>query len=222
VIRIDTRGDVRVLHWSGGENRFNRASLAALHAALDEVEAVDGPVGLVLTGEGKFWSNGLDLDWLLAGGPETLGFLDDVHALFGRLLLFPAVTVAAINGHAFAAGAMLSCCCDYRVMRDDRGYWCLPEADLGLPLTRPMYAVVANAVPRPTLGDAVIRGRWFNATEALAGGIVHEAAAEADVVARAVALAAEVAPKDRATLTRHKELLSGATAEICGWPRPAG
>ncbi len=66
-----------------------------------------------------------------------------------------AITVAAVNGHAFAAGAMLATAHDHVVMREDRGYWCLPEVDLGLPLTAAMYAVVAAHLPAP---DAARRG----------------------------------------------------------------
>lgn len=219
MIEIEARGDVRVVHWRDGENRFNRTSVDTLHGLFEELAGIEGPLGVVLTGEGKFWSNGLDLDWLLAGGDGSPDFLDDVHALFARVLLFPAPVIAAINGHAFAAGAMLASCCDLRVMRADRGYWCLPEADLGLPLTPPMYAVVAQAIPRVTMREATLTGRRYTGPEALAAGIVHELADEADVVDRAVDRAAALALKDKATFARHKELLAGDVPAICGWPR---
>ncbi len=150
VIELEQHGDVWLLTMRNGENRFNLESIAALHAALDRVEAVDGPIALVTTGEGKFYSNGLDLDWLLSAGPEAAGFIDDVHRLLGRVLGFAGVTVAAVNGHAFAGGAMLVAAHDFVVMREDRGYWCLPEVDLGLPLSPAMYAVVAAHIPEPT------------------------------------------------------------------------
>ena len=51
-----------------------------------------------------------------------------VHRLFARVLAFPRITVAAINGHAFAGGGMLALAHDFRVMRSDRGYFCLPES----------------------------------------------------------------------------------------------
>ena len=78
-IELEQRGDVWVLHMHNDENRFNRPSVEALHAALDQVEAVDGPAALVTTGEGKFFSNGLDLDWLMSGAEGTEGFIDEVH-----------------------------------------------------------------------------------------------------------------------------------------------
>jgi enoyl-CoA hydratase/carnithine racemase len=216
MIDLEQRGDVWLLSMRNGENRFNLESIAALHAALDRVEATDGPIALVTTGEGKFYSNGLDLDWLLSAGPEAATFIDDVHRLLGRVLGLAGVTVAAMNGHAFAGGAMLACAHDFIVMRDDRGYWCLPEVDLGLPLSPAMYAVVAAHVPEPTLRDALLSGRRYDSAAALTAGIVTEAAAEALVVERAIARASELAAKNRKVIGTHKRLMYGEALRLCG------
>jgi enoyl-CoA hydratase/carnithine racemase len=217
MIDIEQRGEVRVVHWRDGENRVNLGSLARWNEVLDELDGVDGPLAVVAVGEGRFFSNGLDLD-RFAAVPEELGpVVEALHRLLGRLLVFPAYTVAAVNGHAFAAGAMLSAVFDRRVMRDDRGYWCLPEVDLGLPLSDPMTAAVRAHLPLPALTDAMLTGRRYNAADALAGGIVDETAGEALVLDRAVELAAAVAGKDRAVLTTHKRALFGAAAAACGW-----
>ena len=216
MIELERRGAVCVLHMRNDENRFNRDSVAALHGALDEVAATEGPVALVTTGAGKFFSNGLDLDWLLSGAAGTEGFIDEVHRLFGRVLGLDAVTVAAVNGHAFAGGAMLASAHDYVVMRDDRGYWCLPEVDLGLPLTPAMYAVVATHIPKATMAEAALTGRRYTGTEAVAAGIASETAAEDAVVDRAVAIAESLADKDRAVLAEHKRLLHGDALRACG------
>jgi enoyl-CoA hydratase/carnithine racemase len=216
VIELEQHGSVRLLAMRTGENRFNRESVAALHAALDEVEQTDGPVALVTTGEGKFYSNGLDLDWLGGAGAEAAGFIDDVHRLLGRVLGFPAITVAAVNGHAFAAGAMLACAHDIVVMRDDRGYWCLPEVDLGLPLSPAMLAVVAAHVPQPALRDAALSGRRFDAADALAAGIISAVASEADVLRRAIEIAEPLAAKNRAVIREHKRLMYADTLRLCG------
>jgi len=217
MIELEQRGDVYVMHMRNGENRYNWDSIRGLHTALDQVEAVEGPVALVTTGEGKFFSNGLDLDWLLAAAAdESDGFLPEVHRLLGRVLGFPAVTVAAVNGHAFAGGGMLASAHDYVVMREDRGYWCLPEVDLGLPLTPGMYAVVAAHVPRQTMHDAALTGRRYSGPEALDAGIVDEVAAEEGVLDRAVELAAALADKDREVIREHKRLLYGDAINLLG------
>ena len=101
MIELESHGPVRILRMDNGENRFNRSSIEALHAALDDVEAVAGPCALVTTGAGKYFSNGLDLEWLGAG-EGTEGFLESVHRLLGRVLGLDVYTVAAVNGHAFA------------------------------------------------------------------------------------------------------------------------
>lgn len=216
MVELSVQGDVRVLRMDDGENRFHRASIDALHAALDEVEAVDGPCALVTVGAGKYYSNGLDLDWLSGAGEDAAGFIDDVHRLFGRVLGFPAFTVAAVNGHAFAGGGMLACAHDAIVMRADRGYWCLPEVDLGLPLTPAMYATVAAHLPRATLAEAILTGRRYGGPEAVAAGIAVEAVAEDEVLERAVALAAAQAGKDRSVIRAHKQLLHGEALRTCG------
>ena len=215
MVTLDRDGDVWVLTMDDGENRFNRASIDELIDAVLTVAASDGPCALVTTGSGKFYSNGLDLDWLMAG-EGTDGFIEEVHRLFGRVLGFPAFTVAAVNGHAFAGGAMLAAAHDKVVMRADRGYWCLPEVDLGLPLTPAMYATVAAHLPGPTLADAVLTGRRYGGLDAVAAGIAAEAVAEDEVLTRAVSLAAELAAKDRTVLAAHKELLYGDALRTCG------
>ena len=148
MLEIERQGAVAIVHARDGENRFNGDSIAKWHAVLDELTAVDGPLAVVTTGSGKFYSNGLDLDWMGTHRDEAEVLLAGVHRLFGRVLGFPGITIAAVNGHAFAGGAMLAVAHDFVVMRDDRGYWCLPEVDLGLPLTAAMHAVVSAKLPR--------------------------------------------------------------------------
>ena len=211
MIELEAHGAVRVLRLRSGENRYNRDSIDAVHAALDEVQAVEGPVALVTVGEGKFFSNGLDLEWMGADGASDPCFLDDVHRMLDRVLRLDLITVAAINGHAFAGGAMLATAHDLRIMREDRGYWCLPEVDLGLPLTPQMYAVLEAHLPRASLADAALTGRRYSGPEALVAGIVQEVAAEDQVLDRAIEIAGELAGKNRDVIAAHKALLHGAS-----------
>src|SRR4051812_10207921 len=114
--------DVAVLHLGDDENKLNRDWVDSLNACLDEVAATR-PAAVVTTASGKFWSTGLDLDWLGANPESAQAFLDDVERMLARVLLLPVATVAAIQGHAFAAGAMLALAHDVRVMRADRGFF---------------------------------------------------------------------------------------------------
>jgi enoyl-CoA hydratase/carnithine racemase len=202
VIDLRREGDVHVLRLDGGDNHFSPELLDALSAALDELTSASGPRALVTTGTGKFYSNGLDLDWLGRNADQQDAYLDRVHAMFVRLLTLPMPTVAAINGHAFAAGAMLSLTHDYRVMRADRGYFCLPEVDLGLPFTPGMSALIQARLPRTTAHEAMVTGRRYGGEEAVTEGIVHRTAAEADVTSAAIALAAPLAAKDGDTIAK--------------------
>ena len=207
-MRIERDGDVFVLHLTHDDNRFNPDSDAQWNEALDEVEASDGPAALVTTGTGKFYSNGLDLDRLMGDGGGLLGeYVPVMLRLFARMLRLPVVTVAALNGHTFAAGAMMSLAHDFRVMRRDRGYWCLPEADLGMPLAPGMNDLVAARLTPQVAHEAIVTARRYTADEAVAAGIVDVAADEDQVLERAVALAAGQADKDRGAVVALRERL---------------
>jgi Delta3-Delta2-enoyl-CoA isomerase len=194
---------------AGGEKLFNRRWLEAFSTALDRAEAAAGPAALVTTGGQKFYANGMDIDWLATIPAEADRLLADVNRLFGRVLAFPMATVAAVNGHAYGAGAVLAVAHDVMVMREDRGYWCLPEADLGFPIAPAMFAVIAAKLPRRTAQEAVVTSRRYSAHDAVAAGIVHQVASADQVLARAVQLAGE----DRRTLAEHKFMLYGQAVE---------
>src|SRR5688572_21827886 len=119
--------DVFVLDLGETENRFHPEWLVSVGAALDEVVAAKGPRALVTSATGKFWSNGLDLEWLSGHAEEFPEYSASVHGLLSRMLVLPVPTVAALQGHTFAAGAMRALAHDFRVMRADRGFVCLPE-----------------------------------------------------------------------------------------------
>jgi enoyl-CoA hydratase/carnithine racemase len=207
VLTTERQGDVALVRMDAGENRFDRTSIDAWHAALDELEPIEGSFALVTTGAGKFYSNGLDLDWVLGDGAADAAFLSDVERLLIRILDFPAITVAAVNGHAFAAGAMLATAHDFVVMREDRGFWCLPEVDLGLPLTPRMFEVVAGHLPEATLRESLLTGRRHPGSEAKAAGIAHELASQEDVLVRAMERAQALAYKDRRVVREHKRMM---------------
>lgn len=201
---LDRQDDVYLLDLGGDENRFHPDWLAQVDALLDEVAKGDEPRALVTRATGKFWSNGLDLEWLFAHPDEYAAYSARVHALLARVLTLPIVTVAALQGHTFAAGAMLSLCHDLRVMRADRGFWCLPEADINIPFTPGMSALIQSRLTPQTAHEAMVTARRFGGREAYARQIVDQAVDETEVLAAAVALARTHAGKAGPTLETIK------------------
>src|SRR5664280_1558006 len=188
-------GDVYLLNLGDGENRFTPEWMAGVSAAIDEVEHAEGPRALVTTASGKIWSNGLDLDALLANPSGAGAYLAAVQSLFSRLLTLPAPSIAA--------GAMLALAHDTRLMRADRGFFCLPEIDLGIPFTQGMAALIQARLPHQTAPDAMITGRRYGGHEALAAGIVSAAPPDHELLSASVAAARGLAPQGRCHTAGH-------------------
>ncbi|MER7787040.1 enoyl-CoA hydratase-related protein [Streptomyces sp. NPDC097640] len=186
---LDRQDDVFVLDLGTDENRFHPDWIASVNAALDTVEKTEGARALVTAATGKFYSNGLDLDWLLAHADQHQDYVVSVHELLARLLSLPVVTVAALQGHTFAAGAMFSLAHDFRVMRADRGYWCLPEADINIPFTPGMSALIQARLAPQTAHEAMVSARRFGGHDAAAAGIADRAVDEDAVRGTALEIA---------------------------------
>jgi enoyl-CoA hydratase/carnithine racemase len=214
-VNLEKIDAVFVLHLGDGENRYTAESVAELTALIAEVEAAPAPRALVTVGDGKFWSNGLDLDWMLSHRDEVPDFLIALHRLFATLLEAGFPTVAAVQGHAYAAGAMVALAHDFRIMREDRGYFCLPEVDIRLAFSPGMNALVSSKLTPQTAHEAMVFGRRYGAQDAATAGIVDETSAEADVLQRAIARASELADKDPVTLhTIKQNLYAAALADL--------
>jgi len=199
IVDLKKEGDIFILTMQSGENRFNRTFIEAMNQAMDTVEKSRGPAALVTTGgDEKFYSNGLDLAWLAGDGEkERPQFVKSVLKLLGRLMAFPVPTVAAINGHAFAAGAMLALAHDFRMMRADRGFFCLPEVDINIPIAPGMMALIKSRLSPNVFRSSVLTGARMGGIEAKERGIVDEAVPAEQVLPRAMDRAALLANKGR-------------------------
>ena len=162
MIDLERDGDVFVLTMDAGENRFVPDFIAAWHAALDEVERAPAPAALVTIGSGKFYSNGLDLDHMMRSG-DASGYVSSVLAVMKRILVFPAYTVAALNGHAFGAGAQIALAHDARVMRAERGFFCMPEVDMKAFLHPGMTAIIQARLPHQSAHELIVTGTRYPA-----------------------------------------------------------
>ena len=210
-----TRDDeVFVLDLGADENRFHPDWMTEVSGFLDEVAAAEGPRALVTKATGKFFSNGLDLDWLGDHPEQVTQYVHQVHALFARVLTFPAPTVAALQGHTFAAGAMLALAHDWRYMRADRGFFCLPEADINIPFTEGMTALIQAKLTPAAATDAMTTARRYGGEDALVTGLVDAVADEDALLAAALDRARPLASKHGPTLGTIKQRMYAREVEI--------
>jgi len=100
---------------------------------------------------------------------------------------------------------MLALAHDWRVMRADRGYFCLPEADINIPFTPGMSALIQSRLTRRAAHLAMLSAKRFGGEEAESLGIVDAAVGEDQVLSEAVALAAANAAKLGGTLATIKQ-----------------
>ena len=216
MLTLEKQGEVLILRMDAGENRFGSDAIRLWNELLDEAEASEGPKALVTTGTGKFYSNGLDLDYMQSGEVEPGPYVETVLAIMRRVLTFPAITVAAMNGHAFGAGAQIALAHDYRIMRKDRGYFCMPEIDLGMPLHPGMTALIQARLPIQTAHEVIATGTRYSGERALARSIVDQVEDEANVVSSAVELAAGLAGKAAPVMSRLKAEMYPQVVEAMG------
>lgn len=197
---------IAVLDLGDSENRFSPEFLDTINTHLDTVVS-EGAQALVTTASGKFYSNGLDLEWLGAHGDQLQSYVNRVHALFARVLALPMPTAAAIPGHAFGAGAMLATAHDYRVMRADRGFFCFPEVDIHIPFTTAMAALIQAKLTPQAAVASMTTGRRFGGVDAQTAGIVDATAAEGAVTEAAISIVSALGPKDQTTLAAIKKTM---------------
>jgi enoyl-CoA hydratase/carnithine racemase len=204
---------VAVVTLNSGENRFNPDFLKAFLEVLDTVEqTTDARTLVVHSSHEKIFSNGIDLEWLVpvirkGDGDAAKAFFFQLNTVFKRVASYPLITVAAINGHAFAGGAILACAFDFRFMRSDRGFFCLPEVDLGIPFLPGMNELLKKAIPRYKLEEMQYTGKRLTAEECDAHHIILKACHQSELMPEVMAFARGL-DKRRAVVAELKRRLN--------------
>ncbi len=211
--------NVAVLTMNNDENRFNMDFIREFLDALDAIErGTDADALVVRSAHEKIFCNGIDLEWLtpIAGKGDREGIRDFCYALNGllrRILLYPMPTIAAINGHAFAGGAIMTCCFDFRFMRSDRGFFCFPEVDLGIPFWPGMVAMVKKAIPRYKLDEMFYLGTRLTGSQCEEHRIVVKACPAHELMPTVMAFASPLR-KNRAYYLAQKERMNAPIIRI--------
>jgi len=209
-IRWCRKGRVAVVTLDRAEraNAYTDAMVGRLDRLLDEF-AGDGALGaLVISGTGRHFCAGADLDEIRSRISED-AFSIPSMALFDKVEALPMPVVAAVNGAAMAGGLELALACDLRVA-SDKARFALPETALGIiPAaggTWRLPRLVGPALAR----EMILFGRELDAAAALRAGLVSEVVPGEDLMTRALALAAAAATRDRPAQSLAKAALNSA------------
>jgi enoyl-CoA hydratase/carnithine racemase len=222
VIKLEKKESIYFLTMDAEENRWNTTFVREIAKALDVIEKDEGPGALITASTNqKFFSNGLDLEWMQApenypeGGDREV-FGEEFMYLMGRFITLPIPTVCAINGHSFGAGFMFALSHDVRIMREDRGFLCANEMQLGLPIPRPELALFKHKIPANAFFETVQLSKRWTGSDALEAGIVQEVSSFEKLPEVALIKAQELAPlaNDRKNFGHQKEMLYGENAAI--------
>jgi len=183
-------------------------------AALDEIEKSDAAV-VVLTGAGKAFCAGLDLDELksLIGKSHAENVEDSrrMVKIFRRLYDLPKPTIAAVNGAAIAGGTGLATMCDFTLA--------IPEAKFGYTEVRIGFvpAIVSSIlvwqVGHKIARDLLLTGRIFNTAEAYRLGLANEIVPAESLMTRARELALQLMENSPSSIKATKKLVNGFIAE---------
>lgn len=222
MIELERQGDVFVLTMAADENRWNTSFTRAFAEAIDEVAASDGPAALVTSSaHPKFFSNGLDLEWIMGDDPDHPGgdrsvFGEEFMTLMGRIITLPMPTIAVVNGHGFGAGFMVALCHDVRLMREDRGYLCANEVEIGITIPSTELALFRHKIGAAAFHETVMLARRWTGPAAQAAGFVEAAVPLDELVDRAMTRATELAPlaANRVGYGWMKEQIYGENAAL--------
>jgi enoyl-CoA hydratase len=211
-VRTERDGDVAILTLDRPPmNALDAGSCDAIRGAIAAVVADEGVRAVVLTGAGKAFSAGVDLQIipeLDTAGQDVL--LDALNAMVRDLYGAPLPVIAAVNGHAIAGGLVLAVCADHRVVGHD-GRHGLTEVAVGV-----RFPLATREAVQAELGPAAVRrivfgGALLTSTEALELGAYDEIAD--DPLARALEVAHTLARHPPAMYGDIKAAIRGETLE---------
>ncbi|GLT61824.1 hypothetical protein SLA2020_345040 [Shorea laevis] len=221
---LEKRGNLFILTLTGDdEHRLSPTLIATILSTLSQVKAqVSRGSVLITISQGKFFSNGFDLAWAQAAGSKE-GAAERLHhmvesfkPIVGEFLSLPMPTIAAVTGHAAAAGLILALSHDYVFMRRDKGVLYMSEIDIGLTLpdyfTALITAKVSSASARREL---LMCGRKIRGDEAVKMGIVEAAHDNEDEVRKASVRLGEELTKRNWRGEVYAEIRKGLYPEVC-------
>ncbi|MBI2824713.1 MAG: enoyl-CoA hydratase/isomerase family protein [Planctomycetia bacterium] len=206
MIEREDRGSVAVLRMARGKgNSVNIDFLEAMMAAVADIE-VSPARAMVVTGQGRNFSAGVDLAAVSEGGRAYLErFLPVLSRAFKQIVTFPKPVVAAVNGHAIAGGCINMLAADYRLVALGDARIGLTELLVGVPFPAWAFEIARATIPPQHFASLCYTGRTLTPTEALAHGLADELVEQDQLLDRACAVAEQFAavPAETFALTKR-------------------
>eukprot|EP00434_Breviolum_minutum_P012745 symbB.v1.2.011234.t1/scaffold751.1/size165343/5 len=163
------------------EHRINPSLIKQVNKSLDAAEE-SGAQALLVTGDGRFFCNGMDLQYITANASQSTQIQTDAEKLMRRILTLGMPTVAALNGHITAGGAMLGLSFDKRLMvADSKSLFFIPGIDIGLVYSAGMTELMKSKMPFSMWNDVLCMGKRYHSDELKKYGVV-EATPSADAL----------------------------------------
>ncbi|KAK1379875.1 enoyl-CoA delta isomerase 2, peroxisomal-like [Heracleum sosnowskyi] len=222
---LEKRGNIFVLTLTGDDqHRLNPTLISTLRSHLSQIKAQSTRgSALVTLAEGKFFSNGFDLDWAQKNSrsaDEARAKLVEMVELFRPvvkdLIALPMPTIGAITGHAAAAGLVLALSHDHVFMRRDRGVMYMSEVDIGLTFPDYFSVFFRSKVASPAARrDLLLNGMKLKAEDAVAMGIIDSAYDDAEKTVDAAVQLAEKLGKRKWDGVVYGEIRKSLLPELC-------
>ncbi|CAM8921280.1 unnamed protein product [Rhodiola kirilowii] len=223
---LEKRGSIFILTLTGpdAEHRLNPTTIDSIKSALSTIksQATPGSV-LITTADGKFFSNGFDLKWAQQPGTPS-AFLTRLHHMVesfkpvvADLLSLPIPTIAAVTGHAAAAGMLFAVSHDYVVMRGDKGVMYMSEMDMGMTFPEYFMAMFRSKIGKVGARRDVLMGaKKVKAGEAVDMGLVDGVYEDGEKTMDAALRMAEELGKRKWNGEVYAEIRKAMFPEICG------
>ncbi len=172
---VERSNDIEILRMqSGAANVMDLDFCLELTKTFRELEKSSSRA-IVLTGQGKIFSAGVDLPKMLEGGPEYIRrFLPVLSELIASFAFCPKPLVAAVNGHAIAGGCLLACTADRSLMADGKGQIGVPEMRVGVTFPVVLIELMRAKINPAFFPEIVQGGATYAPQDALQRGLVDE------------------------------------------------
>jgi len=213
--KLEQKENVFILTMTNKDNTFTIDILNELDALIDKVENYKGNTALLITSNyEKTWSTGINLDWYLPLSLEDKEkFKWLMEKVLARIALLDMPTIAAINGNAYAGGAIMASGMDFRIMRSDRGRYCFPEINVKIPFTD-VFMEIVKVIPTPALEEMLFTGKALGGEECFERNVVHKIYPLDELFDKSFEIAKLMAQKDRTTYKTTKLFYKKALHQV--------